>query len=48
MYIQEFKAMKNQIVRFQLNEKVKEKPDKINEFMLKTKTDLKERPDDML
>ena len=48
MYIQEFKAMKNQIVRFQLNEKVEEKPDKINEFMLKTKADLKERPDDIL
>ena len=44
MYIQEHKATKNQIVRFQLNEKVKGKQ-KINQFMLTTKADLREALD---
>ena len=32
-------------MRLQLTEKVKGKPDKINELILKTKTDLHEEPD---
>ena len=47
MYRQEYKATKKQIVRFQLNEKVKGKPHKINEFMLKTKANLKEGLDNI-
>ena len=43
---QEYKTTNKQIVRSQVNERkdLKEKPDKINELMLKTKVDLKEGP----
>ena len=48
MHTQEFKATKKQIVRLRLNEKkVKGKPDKINELILKTKVDLNKGADNI-
>ena len=48
LHMQEYKTTKKQIVRFQLNEKKsKERPDKINKLILKTKADPKEGPDNI-
>ena len=44
LHTQKYKATQKQIVRLQLNQK---KPDKINELILKTNTDLKEGPDNI-
>ena len=45
LHTQEYKATKKHIVRLQL--KVKGKPDKINDLILKTKADLKVGPDNI-
>ena len=47
LHTKEYKATNKQIVRLQLNEKVKRKPDKINELILKMKADLKGRLDNI-
>ena len=47
LHTSEYKIMKKQMKKFQLNERVQGKLDKTNELILTTKADRKEGPDNI-